>query len=165
MRVVLFGIMLMMNLYADVDKSSIEGVWEIPEEVEGQVSIGRIFIKGNRAYAYAFMYANKNGDELQLRDVDSEDSDAKDLKNMIFLANLKFDGECWVDGKIYRPSNGKLYSASACLSEDKNILSIRVSYESFRILGRTLQWNRLDSNKYKTDPSNAIMISEFINEE
>lgn len=144
-----------------LDIKDIEGIWKIPEEIEGQSSIGEIFIKDNKAFAYAFQYAYDKNGKLVNRDISNENSDAVRLKNTIFLSDLEFNGEKWVNGKIYRPSNGEVYNVSAKLL-DKSILLLRVSYDGFGILGKTLIWHRLDRNEYNAPKLDSIKIVEHL---
>lgn len=152
------GLLLLCKIILAVDMYDIEGIWKIPEETEGKVSIAKIFIENNKAYAYAFMYANENNNELIIRNIDDEYSNARKLKNKIFLSGLEFDGDGWDNGKIYNPNNGELYNASATLSSDKNILKIRVSFDSFGLLGRTLEWKRLNDKDFIPPNRNEIDI-------
>lgn len=147
----------------EVKENDIEGIWQIPEEIEGQISIGEIFIKENKAFAYAFAYAFYDHGKLKNRDISKENSDATMLRNKIFLSNLKWDGKKWINGRIYRPSTGGVYAVSAILI-DKNTLSLRISYDRWGFLGKTLIWNRLNKAKYKTPRIESINIIDELKE-
>ncbi len=162
MKKLIILIIFTMNVFANITELDIEGIWEIPEEIDGNVSIAEIFVKENKAYVYAFLYATKVNNELIERDISKEKSDAATLKNTIFLSDLTFNGESFVDGKMYRPSNGNVYYVSANLSEDKQTLNVRVSIDSFGLFGETLTWKRLPSNKYKPPSRDNITIVDAL---
>ena len=152
------------NIYGfEAKKNSIVGIWQIPEEIEGQISIGEIFVKDDKAYAYAFEYAINDNGKLKYRDISKENSDARELKNKIFLANLKWNGKEWTSGKIYRPSTGGIYAVNARLI-DENTLSLRISYDRWGFLGKTLIWNRLNKTKYKLPDRKSIKIIDALKE-
>lgn len=166
MRLLLFCILLGNIFASDISEYDINGIWEIPEEIEGQSSIGEIFTQGEKAYAYAFDYAKKEADKLIKRDINVEEGDAKNLKGKVFLSNLEFDGKKWVNGKIYNPNNGGIYYAEAYLSPDKNTLTIKATIDSFGLLGRKLVWNRVDSHSFTPlKRTEVIFIDELKNDE
>lgn len=145
-----------------VKESDINGIWAIPEEIEYNISIGEIFTQDNKAQAYAFAYAKMENGKIIDRELTNEESNAKDLRGKIFLSNLEFNGKRWVNGKIYNPNNGGIYYAEAYLSEDKNTLFLKVSIDSFGIIGITLEWYRIEDTIYKPLEYNEIaMIDEL----
>lgn len=150
------------NIYG-FEVNNIAGIWQIPEEIEGQISIGEIFIKDDKAYAYAFEYAINDNGKLKYRDISKENSDASKLRNKIFLVNLKWNGKEWINGRIYRPSTGGVYAVSAKLV-DENTLSLRISYDRWGFLGKTLIWNRLNKESYKTPNIKSIKIIDALRE-
>ena len=76
--------------------------------------------------------------------VDRENPDASKRSRPIMGMNLvwgfKFDGDKWVDGKIYNPEDGKTYS---CFMElvAPNKLKVR-GYVGVSLLGKTVHWTR-----------------------
>lgn len=165
MRLILPCILIVTSIFADnITQHDIKGIWEIPEEIEGQSSIGEIFVQDGQYYAYAFAYVKKDNNQLVERKVDSEQSNAKNLKDKVFLYNLKFDGTKWDDGKIYNPNNGSTYYAQAYLSDDKKTLEIRVSIDSFGLIGKTLVWNRMDTSSFSPPPHNKIVFIDELKE-
>lgn len=164
MRFYISLLLLCKTLFA-VEMHDIEGIWEIPEETEGKVSIAEIFIENNKAYAYTFMYANEKNNKLTIRNIDDENGNVRKLKNMIFLSGLEFNGDEWDNGRIYNPNDGELYNVSASLSSDKNILKIRVSFDRFGLLGRTLEWKRLNKNDFLPPNHNKIGIVSALRDE
>lgn len=142
----------------EFNEHDIEGIWKIPEEIDGNSSIGEIFIKNNKAYAYAFKYVFDNGYVLIDRDIKNENSDAKKLINTVFLYDLEFDGEKWVNGKIYNPNDKSTYNVTATLEDNGLVLSLRVSYDIFGLIGKTLKWNRLNKSAYITPKIEDVRI-------
>ncbi|RDU58661.1 DUF2147 domain-containing protein [Helicobacter sp. MIT 99-5507] len=164
MKIIIYLIIFAMQLFADtkINENDINGIWEIPEEIEGFASIGEIFTQDKIAHAYAFAYAKKAGDKLVPRILDDENKNANNLKGKIFLSNLEFNGKKWVNGRIYNPNNGGVYYAEAHLSQDKNTLFIKTSIDSFGIIGITLKWYRIQDTKYTPlNHDEVIMIDEL----
>lgn len=148
----------------EINENDINGIWEIPEEVEGFVSIGEIFTKDRVAYAYAFEYAEKIDNKLIPRILDDKNKNANTLKGKIFLSNLEFNGKKWVNGRIYNPNNSGVYYAEAHLSQDKNTLFIKVSIDSFGIIGITLKWYRIHDTKYTPLNHDEIIMIDKLKE-
>lgn len=75
---------------------------------------------------------------------DINNPDANKHKNAIIglnvLSGFKYEDGVYVDGKIYDPENGKLYSCKMTL-KDKDHLDVR-GYIGFSLLGRTENWTR-----------------------
>ena len=157
MRIILYLVICVVFASAEINENDINGIWEIPEEIEGFVSIGEIFTENNIASAYAFAYAKKVDNKLIPRILNDENANAKNLNSKIFLSNLRFNGKKWVDGRIYNPNNSGIYYAEAYLSQDKNTLFIKVSIDSFGIIGITLQWHRIH-DKYYIPPNHDKLI-------
>lgn len=153
-------------IYANqkINEYDINGIWKIPEEIEGNISIGEIFTKNNKAYAYAFAYAKIENNVIVDRELDNKISNAKNLKGKIFLSDLEFNGKRWVNGRIYNPNNNGIYYAEAYLSEDKNTLFLKVSVDSFGIIGITLKWHRILGEIYEPLECNEITIIEELKE-
>ncbi|MCB1172541.1 MAG: DUF2147 domain-containing protein [Leptospiraceae bacterium] len=76
--------------------------------------------------------------------VDRENPDASRRSRPIMGLNLawgfRFDGDKWVEGKIYNPEDGKTYS---CFLEmpGPNKLKVR-GYVGVSLLGKTVDWTR-----------------------
>lgn len=147
-----------------INENDINGIWEIPEEVEGYSSIGEIFTQDKKVYAYAFEYAKKVDNKLIKRELGDENKNANNLRGKIFLSNLEFNGKRWVNGRIYNPNNGKIYYAEAYLSKDKNTLFIKVSIDSFGIIGITLEWYRITNTPYIPLQQHEIALIDKLKE-
>lgn len=162
MRFFIWGLLLV-NLYSsEINKDDINGIWEIPEEISGQFSIGEIFSENDRAFAYVFEYLQDMNGKFIRRDIENEESNAHTLARKIFIANLKFDEGKWSEGRIYNPNDGQIYHIKAELSSDKQTLSLRVSLDSFGILGKTLQWRRIQDLKYLPPSHDNITMIEAL---
>lgn len=67
----------------------------------------------------------------------------KPVMGMVFMMNLKKDGDEFNDGVIVDPESGKEYSCYITLEND-NTLKVR-GYLGFSLMGRTQYWKRLKS--------------------
>lgn len=165
MKIILILIIVTNVFASDISKYDISGIWEIPEEIEGQFSIGEIFFKDDSFHVYAFEYATKENNKLKLRDISNENSNAKDVKGKIFLSNLKFNGEKWIGGRIYDPNTSSIYYARATLSKDKKTLNLRVSFDRFGLVGLNLKWYRIDDCDYNIPDHNNILVVDKLKNE
>ncbi len=84
--------------------------------------------------------------------VDAENPDpalqGRSLVGADFILNFTFDGEKWKDGRIYNPENGKQYKADLELKD--GVLKVR-GWLGVRLLGRTVNWSRLDQDEAGSD--------------
>jgi uncharacterized protein (DUF2147 family) len=84
--------------------------------------------------------------------VDAENPDpalqGRSLVGADFILNFTFDGEKWRDGRIYNPENGKQYKADLELKD--GVLKVR-GWLGVRLLGRTVNWSRLDQDEAESD--------------
>ncbi|MDE6885862.1 MAG: DUF2147 domain-containing protein [Helicobacteraceae bacterium] len=161
MRFLLICMFFAMSFAGGFYHGDIEGVWEIPEEIEGQSSIGKIFIENDKAFVYTFKYIFS--EDSSERNIDNEESNAKLLKNKIFISNLEFDGKQWDNGKVYNPNDGEIYNVSAELSDDKNTLLVRISYDRFGFLGKTLQWSRVSNFSHHIPKHDGFVSLDLVN--
>ncbi len=60
------------------------------------------------------------------------------LIGLEIMKNFRFDGDKWIDGKIYDPENGESYSCQISLAKD-GTLHVR-GYIGVSLLGRTTIW-------------------------
>jgi uncharacterized protein (DUF2147 family) len=58
-----------------------------------------------------------------------------------FILNFEFVDEKWKNGRIYNPESGKQYKADLELKD--GVLKVR-GWLGVRLLGRTVQWTRVD---------------------
>ena len=77
--------------------------------------------------------------------VDAENPDpelvGRPLLGADFILNFRFDGKKWKDGRIYNAENGKQYKADLELKD--GLLKVR-GWLGIRLLGRTVEWTRLE---------------------
>ncbi len=78
-------------------------------------------------------------------DLDFNNPDPAKRKNKLWgldiIHGFKWDGKEWKDGKIYDPSNGKIYSCIMWMKGD-NILFVK-GYIGITLLGRKERWTRV----------------------
>lgn len=82
------------------------------------------------------------GKEKVLTDKENPDKKlrSRSLKGMDIMWGYEFNGEKWVDGKVYDPLNGKTYSGKMWL-ESKDVLGMR-GYIGISLFGRSSEWKR-----------------------
>lgn len=78
--------------------------------------------------------------------VDSKNPDEKlrsrELMGLNMLSGLKKKGSEYTGGTIYDPANGKTYHCS--MEVEGNVLKVRGSLDSWGLLGRTMDWYRVE---------------------
>ena len=78
--------------------------------------------------------------------VDSENPDkslrSRKLIGLNMLSNLKKNGGEYTGGSIYDPGNGKTYNCS--MKVDGDVLHVRGSLDKKGLLGRTMDWFRVN---------------------
>lgn len=69
------------------------------------------------------------------------DKKGKPIVGLVFLTDLKKDGDSYTGGTILDPAKGKEYSCKISL-ESPDVLLVR-GYMGFSLLGRTQKWYRV----------------------
>lgn len=85
------------------------------------------------------------------RDINNPDPSLRDrtLVGADFILDFEFRGHKWERGRIYNPENGKRYKADLELVGD--VLKVR-GWIGIRLLGRTVEWTRLESGGSERRP-------------
>lgn len=78
------------------------------------------------------------------KDVLNPDKSLRDreLMGLNMLSGLSFNGKDYSDGKIYDPGNGKTYNCS--MKVNGNVLKVRGSLDKKGLMGRTMDWFRVE---------------------
>lgn len=112
-------------------QDGIVGKWWSPKR-DGQIEI----YKSSGQYFGKLVWARASGKK------DTHNPDAslrsRDVVGLNLFTNFHYDSddEEWVDGKVYDPSSGKVYSCKLWLSDGGKTLNAR-GYVGFSLLGRT----------------------------
>ena len=143
-----FILVLSSNLFAS-EANDILGFWFISQSPSQRVGIAEIAEKDGKFYANAFAYRDKRS--TKPRDIKNPDPSLRNrtLSEVILIYGLVFDGESWVEGKIYNPENGKSYHLSGKLSKDRQSLMWRASIDKTGVLGKNIVWKKInDPSEY-----------------
>ena len=134
---VLTALLIAIGLQASVSERDINGYY-LTADQKAQV---RFFKATNGMYYGRIVWLN---DEMQgQKDVKNPDGhlQERDVKGILIVSELTFDGDRWSGGRIYDPWTGNSYDCYAYFDGDKENLSLRV-YRGNRLIGKTLEWSR-----------------------
>lgn len=144
MRKIIFSIIvLLMPLGAAFaqEKTSVTGKWKLDDgsaivEVyqQGNVYNGKIVWLAEPTEADGTPAKDLNNPDKSLR--------SRQLIGLNMLSGLKEVGDEYKEGKIYDPGNGKTYNCSMKLEGD--VLKVRGSLDKRGLLGRTMDWFRVN---------------------
>ncbi|MGL5722754.1 MAG: DUF2147 domain-containing protein [Brevinema sp.] len=149
MRFFILFILLSANLHA-VEASDIMGFWFISRSPSPRVGVAEIAQKDEKFYANAFAYRDKRTTNPLDEKNPNPDLRHRPLSEVVLIHGLEFDGENWINGRIYNPENGKFYHLKGSLSEDKQSITWRASIDKLGVLGRNVVWQKLDDpSEYK----------------
>jgi len=106
---------------------------------------GAIQIYENNGKYYGKIILNKDPNKLDVNNPDKEKQKRKTL-GLNILNDFTFDGDdCWKDGTIYDPKNGKTYSCKITRNANGD-LNIR-GFIGVSLLGRTETFTKINSGK------------------
>ena len=144
MRKIIFSIIaLLMPLAAAFaqGKPNVTGKWKLDDgsaivEVyqQGNVYNGKIVWLAEPTEADGTPATDLNNPDKSLR--------SRQLIGLNMLSGLKEVGDEYKEGKIYDPGNGKTYNCSMKLEGD--VLKVRGSLDKRGLLGRTMDWFRVN---------------------
>jgi uncharacterized protein (DUF2147 family) len=144
MRKIIFSIIaLLMPLAAAFaqGKPNVTGKWKLDDgsaivEVyqQGNVYNGKIVWLAEPTEADGTPAKDLNNPDKSLR--------SRQLIGLNMLSGLKEVGDEYKEGKIYDPGNGKTYNCSMKLEGD--VLKVRGSLDKRGLLGRTMDWFRVN---------------------
>ncbi|MFM1808480.1 MAG: hypothetical protein RLZZ242_1205 [Bacteroidota bacterium] len=120
------------------EKNDFQGQWVSVDDVTNQrKSAINLFVKDGKLYG---QIARLLLEEDQGKTCVSCKGAKKDqpIEGLIIIEGLEWDGEAWTDGKILDPANGKQYSCTLTLEDDRT-LNVR-GYLGISLLGRTQTW-------------------------
>lgn len=136
MRLFFLGLLCSSVVFAQ----GICGYYLMEKDDSGNQTVVEVFQKDQKYYAYGFAntdgsvsYDTKNPDE-SLRN--------RSLSGVVFMWDLKKDGDGYDGGKIYNNQTGKTYGASAKLEGDT--LRVKATIWGF---GKTLVWTRMSEEQ------------------
>ena len=144
MRKIIFSIIaLLMPLGAAFaqEKTSVTGKWKLDDGS----AIVEVYQQGN-VYNGKIVWLSEptDADGTPAKDLNNPDKSlrSRQLIGLNMLSGLKEVGDEYKEGKIYDPGNGKTYNCSMKLEGD--VLKVRGSLDKRGLLGRTMDWFRVN---------------------
>ncbi|MDR6240498.1 DUF2147 domain-containing protein [Aureibacter tunicatorum] len=128
------------NIFAQDKVDEILGVWEIKDKTAKM----EVF-KCGEEYCGKLLWGKdiveKDG-VTSKKDVKNPDPNlrSRDIVGITYLKGLTFDGDEYVNGRIYNSSNGKTYKCYVWFEDD--ILHLR-GYLGLPTMGQTTKWFRI----------------------
>ena len=117
------------------------GLW-LSETKEGKIQVYRV---GNKYYGKLDWSKSMYGPDGKTLNKDTKNSDKnlrnRNLKDLVLLKDLTYDGEEYSGGTIYDPKNGSTYKCYMVL-KGNDVLNIR-GYIGISLIGRTSVWTRI----------------------
>jgi len=140
---VIFSITLFANdSFAQVDK--IVGTWKTIDDETGEAKSHVKIFKATNGYYYGrIIKLIGKGDVVECTNC-TGDLKGENVVGMLIITKMEVDGDMLEDGQIMDPSSGTYYYCSLELDDDnKDILEVRGSVDSWGLAGRTQTWHRL----------------------
>ena len=144
MRKIIFSIIaLLMPLAAAFaqGKPNVTGKWKLDDGS----AIVEVYQQGNIYNGKIVWLAEPTeADGTPAKDLNNPDKSlrSRQLIGLNMLSGLKEVGDEYKEGKIYDPGNGKTYNCSMKLEGD--VLKVRGSLDKRGLLGRTMDWFRVN---------------------
>ena len=144
MRKIIFSIIaLLMPLAAAFaqGKPNVTGKWKLDDGS----AIVEVYQQGNVYNGKIVWLAEPTeADGSPAKDINNPDKSlrSRQLIGLNMLSGLKEVGDEYKEGKIYDPGNGKTYNCSMKLEGD--VLKVRGSLDKRGLLGRTMDWFRVN---------------------
>ena len=130
------GLSTQINQTGENAANAIVGLWDTRDGAHVE-----IYIQENKYYGkFTYFYAEPPADGVDSKHPDPTLRD-RPLIGTNFIVNFEFTEEKWKHGRIYNPENGKYYKADLELKD--GTLKVR-GWIGFRLLGRTVEWKRLE---------------------
>lgn len=141
MRKIIFSMIFMLMPLAAAFAQDVIGKWKL----EDGSAIVEVYKNGDAFNGKIVWLDNPNGpDGKPATDSNNPDSNlrSRQLMGLNMLSGLKAsDGE-YSGGKIYDPGNGKTYNCS--MKVDGKVLKVRGSLDKKGLIGRTMDWFRVE---------------------
>ncbi|MGL5722272.1 MAG: DUF2147 domain-containing protein [Brevinema sp.] len=140
-RISLFVLFLAMitGVNHAAEANDIVGLWYMPKDKKGRVSVAEVFEKNGKYYAYAFAYQDKSvGTDTDVKNPDAA-LQSRPMSEVVFIYELTYDNGSWKDGEIYNPDNGKYFHLAGKITS-KGVLEWRASIDAAGLFGSTIVW-------------------------
>lgn len=122
-------------------QESVLGKWKtIDDETGKALAVIEIFEKDSKIFGRVLEVLNPKNRNHICSNCDGEEKD-KPIIGLVFMKDLKKDGNEYNGGKILDPKSGKRYKCYINL-EGNNKLKVR-GYIGFSLFGRTQYWHRV----------------------
>lgn len=121
------------------------GKWKtIDDETNKEKSIVEVYESGGKLYGKIVqLLQEKDGGAGKLCEKCTGSDQNKPLIGMVFLKDLKKEGDEYSGGTIMDPNNGKTYKCKLELDAGGQKLKVR-GFIGFSLLGRTQVWQRVN---------------------
>ena len=141
MKKMIFAIICMMIPAFSAMAQDVLGKWKL----ETGTAIVEVYQSGD-VFNGKIVWLNEPTEPDGTPAVDKHNPDVKLRKRQLIglnmLHGLKKDGSKYSGGKIYDPANGKTYNCS--MEVNGNLLKVRGSLDSRGLIGRTMNWHRVN---------------------
>lgn len=142
--IILLALAFVSKTFAQTGENAILGVWESDAK-----DVRMEFYKqGNKFYG-RYLWGKtivENDGITSKKDVKNPDSKlrSRNVVGITSLTGLTWDGEEFVDGKIYNAPSGEMYDCKVWIKKDKLYLR---GYMGISMLGQTVSWHRYTAQK------------------
>ena len=141
MRKIIFSMIFMLMPLAAAFAQDVIGKWKL----EDGSAIVEVYKNGDAFNGKIVWLNNPNGpDGKPATDRNNPDSNlrGRQLMGLNMLSGLKASNGEYSGGKIYDPGNGKTYNCS--MKVDGKVLKVRGSLDKKGLIGRTMDWFRVE---------------------
>lgn len=141
MKYRIFSIVLLLFVVNISAQNSVLGKWKtIDDETGKALAIIEIYEKENKIFGRVLEVLNPKNRGHVCSNCDGEEKN-KPMIGLVFMKDLKKDGNEYNGGKILDPKSGKRYKCYINLEGDDK-LKVR-GYIGFSLFGRTQYWHRV----------------------
>lgn len=141
MKKIIFSLMTLVLGLSTMNAQDVLGKWKL----EDGTAIVEVYKSGD-AFNGKIVWLEKPTQEDGTPTVDKNNPDPalrkRQLIGLNMLHGLKSNGKEYTGGKIYDPGNGKTYNCS--MKVEGKILKVRGSLDKKGLLGRTMDWFRVE---------------------
>lgn len=148
MRIALLGLILFITVSARnvraADPASPAGLWQTIDDKTGKPhGMVRIYEQGGKFFGKVEQ-SSLPGAEHRVCAVCTDERKDQPIIGLLFLRNMKPDGNEFSGGDILDPDSGSVYHCKMHLEKDGAVLIVR-GYIGFSLLGRSQTWLRQGS--------------------
>jgi len=140
------------NIYANtLNISDLLGFWYIPQDTKNRIFVADFFEKDGKLYTYTYAFVYQDLLKSDIKYVSNTDESLKknEINSLVFMYDLRFKDNKFINGKIYSPDDDKYYYLRGSVSTDYNTITWKASIDGAGLVGKTFVWKRVMSpSKY-----------------